>query len=128
MKTEPKRPIRADGELKGLFERNPTIRMLYDRLQEIPNLKVVPDGTGRCVFKVYREGHMGQYEGFLWVNLTLHKSYVQWRGQGERQEQCRELWGTVVKDRSNPDGSELKQDVEIDTIYRITGDYAKLES
>jgi hypothetical protein len=123
-----KRDLRTKDELGTLFDENPALGALYYQLKSTPNVTVEPDGSGACVFKVYRAGIMGPFEAFLWVNLTLHKSYVQWRGQGDRQEQCRELWGSVVKDRSNPDGSELKQDVEIDTIYRIAREYAKLEA
>lgn len=120
------RKLRAASEFDRLLAEQPDIAELHAELVEIPNLVVQPDGTGSSLFKVYLKSHTEQFEAFLWMNATLHKSYVQWSHQRELAEECRAVLGTVVKERSNPDGSELQREVGVETIARIARQYAEL--
>jgi hypothetical protein len=121
-----KREHRPEAEFAGLLAEHQDIGDLHSKLEGVPGLVCRPDGEGSCLFKVYLEGRLGPYESFLRVNKELHKSYVQWRHQGDLSEECRAQWGTVVKNRSNPDGSELDPKVDVETIVRITTQYAEL--
>ena len=119
-----KRRLRTAEELRQIFDEDPELKSLYDALGAIKNVTVQPDGRGSGVFNVYMSNRMGQYESFLRVNKTLHKSYVCWSHQSDFIDDCRKLWGTVVKNRSNPDGSELKRNINAETIIRIAKQYA----
>jgi hypothetical protein len=121
-----KRRLRPSEDLDQFFADDPALKRLYDALNALDKVTVQPDGTGSGLFKVYLSNRMGQYEAFLWINQTLHRSYVQWLRQADFADQCRDLWGPVVKNRSNPDGSELKRDIDHDTIIRITQQYASI--
>jgi hypothetical protein len=121
-----KRSLRTPEELFQIFDEDPGLGVLYYTLAAIDNVTVQADGTGDGVFKVYLAHRMGQFEAFLWVNQTLHKSYVQWIHQADNADRCHELWGPVVKNRSNPDGSELNRDTDAETIVRIAKQYAAI--
>ena len=119
-----KRTLRTPDELFEIFDNAPTLGALYYSLAGIENITVQPDGTGESVFKVYLTGRLGKFEAFLWVNRKLDKSYIQWLHQAELADRCRELWGDVVKNRDNPDGSELQSGIDTDSIIRIAKRYA----
>jgi hypothetical protein len=119
-----KRRLRTPDDLRQMFSEDPALESLYDALGAIDHITIQPDGTGSGVFKVYLSHRMGRFEAFLWVNRSLSRSYVQWLHQGEYAKQCNELWGPVVRNRSNPDGSQLNRDINADTIIRITKQYA----
>jgi hypothetical protein len=121
-----KRRLRTTDDLRQIFDKDPALKRLYDALDEIDNVIVQPDGTGASVFKVYLSHRMGRFESFLRVYRSLERSYVQWLHQGDHAKQCQELWGPVVKDPSNSDGSQLNRDVTVDTIVRIARQYADI--
>jgi len=121
-----KRTLRTPDELFRIFDDAPHLGALYYTLAGLDGITVRPDGTGDSLFKVYLRNRTGQYEAFLWVSRTLHKSYVQWLHQAENADRCRELWGPVVKKDSNPDGSELKPDVDPERIIRLVRQYAEI--
>ena len=123
-----KRELRSTDEFRRTLEAHPNLQGLYVALTLIKNVTVQHDGTGECLFKVYRPGHTGPYEAFLWVFQRLDKSYVQWAYQGEHTARCREVLSPIVKNPSNPDGSELRHDVDVETIQRLVSEYADITS
>jgi hypothetical protein len=100
------------------------MQQLCGELQKIVGLEIKADGSGDIEFKVQLSGRTGNYASFLWVNSTLEKSYVQWHHQGVTSDICRQVWGPLVKNRDNGDGSELHRDVTVDEIIRAAKEYA----
>jgi hypothetical protein len=121
-----KRRLRTSEELDQIFRENPDRERLYGELKALENVVVQPDGTGAAVFKVYLPGRMGWYEAFLRVNMPLDGSYVQWAHQGGHVGLCRDLWGSLVRNRKNPDGSQLQEHVDVDSVLETIKRYAEL--
>ncbi len=120
-----KRRIRPEEELDRIFRQWPHIERLYKELDDFKQVKIQADGTGSSVFKVYLPGRMGSYEVFLRVNKPLDESYVQSAHQGDHERLCRDIWGPLVRNRKNPDGSQLRPQIDVDTVLEATKQYTE---
>ena len=79
---------RTVEELEEIHRANPEVAKLVEQLQsEFPNeIAVLPDGTGRCVYKVYPANNVSDGQMFLWIKAPFSKSVISWERQANHSQ------------------------------------------